>query len=129
MTVQLRLFAPFLPFAAEEVWSWWQVGSVHRAPWPKVGELDVAAGGDVAVLDVTAEALRLIRKAKSEQKLSMRTDLPLVVLAAGADKCTALRAAQRDLAGAGRVLDLVITDVTGDAEITAEVTLPETTQD
>ncbi len=75
LSVQLRLFAPFLPFVTEEVWSWWQEGSVHRAPWPTADELAAGAGGDPAAADSVGWPLSELRKAKSERKVSMRTEL------------------------------------------------------
>ncbi|MBX7558116.1 valine--tRNA ligase, partial [Streptomyces sp. tea 10] len=54
----LRLFAPFIPFATEEVWSWWRSGSVHRAAWPVTdGFAEPARAGDPEVLTVVGEAL------------------------------------------------------------------------
>jgi valyl-tRNA synthetase len=53
LSVLLRLLAPFLPFVTEEVWSWWQEGSIHTAAWPVVSELDSLLGESRDVTSVT----------------------------------------------------------------------------
>jgi valyl-tRNA synthetase len=51
LSVVLRLLAPMLPFVTEDVWSWWQDGSVHLAAWPDAAALRAQAGpGDDSVL-------------------------------------------------------------------------------
>ena len=72
----LRLLAPYLSFVTEEVWSWTNQGSVHRAAWPTRDEIIRVSGTDAsaqqAVLHVT-EALNVIRKGKVDQKVSIGT--------------------------------------------------------
>jgi valyl-tRNA synthetase len=110
LSVQLRLFAPFLPYVTEEVWSWWRYGSVHRAPWPSRHELtQVAEGGDERVMDVVSRALSQVRRAKSERKLSMRTEVPIAEVLGPAAELELLSLAADDLRAAGRIgrLDLL----------------------
>jgi valyl-tRNA synthetase len=122
LSAVLRLFAPFLPFVAEEVWSWWQEGSIHRAPWPDPGELRTAAvgadpgrghavtaGAEAArVLDAASAAIAAVRGAKSAARLSMRAPVRKLVVSAGEDDITAVRAVLRDVQAAGRVEQIVV---------------------
>jgi valyl-tRNA synthetase len=106
LSVQLRLFAPFLPFVTEEVWRWWQPGSVHRAPWPTVTELGDHAGGDPAVLTAAAEVLGAVRRAKTTEKRSMRAKVRLLTVDGPAAVLAAVDSARADLADAGGVEQL-----------------------
>ncbi|MEV4169631.1 valine--tRNA ligase [Nonomuraea sp. NPDC049709] len=98
----LRLFAPFLPFVTEEVWSWWRDGSVHRAAWP----LTERGEGDPAVLAVASEVLGQVRKAKSEAKQSMRAEVSRLTV--WAPDVELVRQAQDDLCAAGNVEEFVL---------------------
>jgi len=122
LDVVLRLFAPVLPFVTEEVWSWWREGSVHRAPWPTLEELE-GAPGDPRVLEDVAVALSAIRKAKSDAKVSMRADVSSAVVTGDADVLGRVEEVASDLAAAGRVAHLTFVPAGG--PLTVEVTLAE----
>lgn len=113
LDTMLRLLAPYVPFATEEVWSWWREGSVHRAPWPVAEPLHAAgAGADPADLAAAGHALAVLRKVKSEAKASMRTPILAASLALPADARSAVESAVDDIKAAGRVtgvLELVAT--------------------
>ena len=82
----LRLFAPFVPFVTEEVWSWWKPGSVHRAEWPTASELLSPIGGeDQRAADALLEGCRVlgdVRKRKSEAKKPLRTPVVSAIIRA-----------------------------------------------
>lgn len=101
LDVVLRLLAPVLPYVTEEVWSWTHDGSVHRAAWPTVDE--VPAGGDAAVLTSVGAALAVVRKAKSEAKVGMRAEVPMMTLVGPAAALQHVRSAEADLRAAGKL--------------------------
>ncbi len=107
LDVLLRLFAPFLPFATEEVWSWTHDDSVHRQPWPTTAELaTVAADGDPTLLSDVSVALSAVRRAKTEAKVSMRTEVSHAVVHGPAEAIARISQAGADLADTGRIAAL-----------------------
>jgi valyl-tRNA synthetase len=104
LSAVLRLFAPFLPFVTEEVWSWWQEGSVHRAAWPAPADvLPPADGAYPAALEVASGAIAAIRGAKSGARVSMRAPVRSLVVAARRDHLDAVLAILPDIQAAGQV--------------------------
>ena len=120
LSVFQRLFAPFLPFACEEVWSWWQPGSIHLAQWPDAAELtaelDRGAGDDGAedghardareedeALAVAAEVLSEVRKAKSQAQRPMRAPVARVLVRDTRERLDALALGEDDLMQAGSI--------------------------
>jgi valyl-tRNA synthetase len=113
LSVLTRLFAPFLPFVTEETWSWWQSGSVHRAPWPAVQEIEAVLGrpaeDDYRIYLRTTEVLSDIRKRKTERQLSPGAPLGRVEIFNNEDLQQRLGQAAQDLQSASRADALLFT--------------------
>lgn len=125
--VQLRLLAPFLPYATEEVWSWWQDGSIHHAAWPTAADLGSAAASQPLVLDAVAAALTGIRGAKSQAKAKMRAPLSRVEITGPVTLVEAAQQAQDDLRAVGTIvgaLDFVTDESSTELRVTAAELAP-----
>jgi valyl-tRNA synthetase len=103
LSVLQRLFAPIMPFVTDEVWSWWQQGSIHRAAWPAEG---AAAEGDPAMLDLVGEVLAAVRRAKTENKVGQRHPVASLAIAGPEAALAAARAAEDDLREAGSITEI-----------------------
>jgi valyl-tRNA synthetase len=101
LDIMLRLFAPVIPFATEEVWSWTHEGSVHTASWPAL-DADPPRG----LLPAVSAALIGIRRAKTEAQASQKTEVLTATLAGPA----ILAEAADDLKAVGRIAQLELVD-------------------
>jgi valyl-tRNA synthetase len=114
--VFVRLFAPFLPYVTEEVWSWRfatgddAAGSIHRAPWPAVGEM--AAVPEPVAADsfaLAAEVLGRIRGAKTRDKRNLRWPVARLEVTGPAEALRALEPVLPDVLRAGAVAEGALT--------------------
>ncbi len=109
LSVLLRLFAPFLPYIAEEVWSWAYAketgaASIHRAAWPTSAELDdVPPPDDDRSFDVAVDALAAIHKHKTLSKASAGARIVSLTLASHSETISVLGRVADDVMEGARV--------------------------
>ena len=131
-----RLLAPFIPFATEEVWSWWMEGSVHQAAWPTpltsdsnlLSESNSGPGAlgneEMSLTALASELLSELRRMKSEAKVSMKTQFAEVVITDTAERLANIERFKEDLTGVGGILSLILQE--GEFSIRGEFPPPET---
>ncbi|MET3963247.1 valyl-tRNA synthetase [Marmoricola sp. OAE513] len=123
LNIQLRLLAPFLPYVTEEVWSWSHEESIHHAAWPTTAELAGVSEGDASMLSAVASALGGIRGAKSQAKVSMKTEITRAVISGPAALVDAAAAATEDLRNVGKITGTLEFAATDANELTVEAEL------
>ena len=129
LSVMQRLLAPMLPFATEEVWSWWKSDSIHLQNWPTANEtladFDVSENAN-SLLDATCVVLAAVRRAKTEAKVSQRAEVAELVVTASPATIALLQANILDLRNAGALQEIKFVASNSQTiaqEIDAQITL------
>ena len=98
------LFAPVMPFACEEVWSWTHEESVHRARWPEPEKLSSEeSNSSSGILALASEILIMIRRSKTENKLGQKTPIQSAKIGAP----SLLKLAEKDLKSVGKIANIL----------------------
>ena len=92
----LRLFAPFLPFVTEEIWSWHfsdkaEHESIHLAPWPSENETEgIASPSHQETLKMAAEILSSVRLKKSTEQKTLKWPVSALSVVGPEDRIAAI---------------------------------------
>ena len=124
-----RLLAPHLPFSTEEVWSWWNDGSIHTSTWPTRAELLGSTSqpdNHDAHLDAVCSLLGIIRRTKTEAKVSQRARVEHVSVSATKVQIDDINRSIDDLRNAGAI-DVIEFAIHDGSSIDAAVRLAEAT--
>ena len=132
LSALLRVFAPYLPFVTEEVWSWWRSGSIHAAAWPVPEELFDAANGEddtaARTLELAAGVLGAIRRKKSEEQRPLKTAVTkAIVRLPDADRAL-LAGCEADVRASGLIQELVVEPAAA-LEVVVQLAPPEAAQE
>jgi valyl-tRNA synthetase len=129
----LRLFAPFIPYITEEIWSW-SFGknskefSIHKSSWPKIEEVGAVKNrADSKTYDAAIEVISKIRAKKTESQKNLKWPVEKLIVKGKASNLESLKLCLNDVISAGTVKthDLVADEAIGSTEslFNIEVTL------
>ncbi len=126
----VRMFAPFLPFLAEEIWHWAYAAdpdmhaSVHRSPWPTLDEFAaIPEPKSPRTWPLTLLVAEAVRKAKADANLSIKAPVKRVVVVCNPQDAAALDHAVLDITRMLSINVLDLNETEGTAEPTATVEL------
>jgi valyl-tRNA synthetase len=104
----IKMFAPFIPYICEEVWSWsfaeeTGVKSVCVAPWPQQTEFEaVPPPSDSRSFDVAATVYSAINRQKSDNQLSLGVYIDKLSLSAAPKTLSVIQLIEDDVKAATR---------------------------
>lgn len=126
----LRLFAPFMPYVTEEVWSWrYATTSIHLAAWPKASEFQATGeASSPEFFNVATEVLAKIHHSKSLAQKSLKWPVSKVEISGAAEKLSCVSQIVGDIYLAGKVIDngIELNNSQNNSELIINVTLSET---
>jgi valyl-tRNA synthetase len=123
-----RLFAPHLPFVTDEVWGWWQDGSIHASTWPDAAALAAGATEDADhefLITAVCDVLAAVRGAKTDAKVSQRAEVARIDVAATGAQRLAIESAIGDLRSAGSIAEVAFGNSGGERPVTSVVLAPQ----
>ena len=123
LSILQRLFAPLIPFVSEEVWRWWQEGSVHRATWPVADDATAGLAGpaDEELLEAVSATIAGIRRTKTEAKVGQKAKVGLARITAPGSAIERIETAWSDIADAGSVISREMVVADGEISVVATV--------
>ncbi len=116
LSVFLRLFAPFLPFITEEIWTAHftaQAPSIHIAPWPTASEIEtIRKPEDSELVPLAIDILSHIRAAKTEGQKSLKWPVRQLEITGPNGTCNRWESIKSDVCAAGKVETVTLTEST-----------------
>ena len=126
LDVVLRLFAPVLPYATEEIYNSerGEPESIHTSGWPTASELN---GDDDGSFDVAVEVLTQVRKTKSEAKVSLRVPVENARVAGPTARLDLFKEVAQDVASTVNIksYDFAVDESAGQLSVVTTLGEPE----